>query len=112
MTSPGPGPRNVLPAVIQAAVAVAALYFPEGTAPDGGKLVTRDMACFVLDGHLEAWSGWGRLGTGHQQRLTRLLRHRHNQVANAQLAGAMLDGCSWPGSCPAAPPATATPIPA
>ena len=44
------------------------------------------MACFVLDGHLEAWSGWGRLPAEHQRRLTRLLRYRHNQLANAQLA--------------------------
>jgi hypothetical protein len=99
----------VLPAVIQAAVAVAALYFPEGTAPDGGKLVTRDMACFVLDGHLEAWSGWGRLGTGHQQRLTRLLRHRHNQVANAQLAGAMLDELLMAGKLPGCSPSDGYP---
>jgi hypothetical protein len=91
MSAPGPGPRKVLPAVIQAAVAVTALYFPEGTSPGGGKLVTRGMTCFVLDGHLEAWSGWGRLSAEHQRRLTRLLRHRHNQLANAQVARELLD---------------------
>lgn len=106
MTTPGSGPRNVLPLVIQAAVAVAALHFPEGTSPDGGRLVTRGMTCFVLDGHLEAWSGWGRLSAEHQRRLTRLLRHRHNQLANAQVAGELLDRLLMAGELPGCTPAS------
>lgn len=105
MTSPGPGPRNVLPVVMRAAVAVAALHFPDGTSPDGGRLVSRDMACFVLDGHLEAWSGWGRLPAEHQRRLTRLLRYRHNQLANAQLAREHLDRFLMAGALPGCTPA-------
>ena len=48
MTSPGQQSRAVHQAVIQSAVAMAAVYFPAGVGPDGARLVTREMACFVL----------------------------------------------------------------
>ena len=64
------------------------------------------MACFVLDGHLEAWSGWHRLPAEHQRRFGRLLRHRHNQVANAEVAGPLLDRLLMAGGLPGCAPAS------
>ena len=85
---------------------MAAVFFPAGVTPDGARLVTREMACFVLDGHLEAWSGWHRLPAEHQRRFGRLLRHRHNQVANAEVAGPLLDRMLMAGDLPGCTPAS------
>lgn len=106
MTSPGDQSRAVLPVLIQSAVAMAAVFFPAGVAADGARLVTREMACFVLDGHLEAWSGWHRLPPEHARRFGRLLRHRHNQVANAEVAGPLLDRMLMAGNLPGCSPAS------
>jgi hypothetical protein len=64
------------------------------------------MTCFVLDGHLEAWSGWHRLPPEHARRFGRLLAHRHNQLANAEVAGPLLDRLLMAGALPGCAPAS------
>ena len=105
--------RPVLPAVIQSAVAMAAVFFPAGVTADGARLVTREMACFVLDGHLEAWSGWHRLPARAPAPVREAAaapaqpgRQRRGRRARCWTA------CSWRGTCPAARRPVTTPTPA
>jgi hypothetical protein len=106
VSTPAPARHRVLPGVIQAAVALAAVYFPAGDCSDGVALTTRRMTCFVLDGHLDAWSGWQQLPAGDARRFGRLLRRRPSQVANAEVAGPELDRLLMTNELPGCAPAS------
>lgn len=94
---PGLRPRaRILSALMQAAIGAAALYRPGGLPASGsGSVGRRDVASldhvrFLLDGHLEAWSGWSELDESDARRLGRLLRHRRADLASGQAVTAVV----------------------
>jgi hypothetical protein len=82
---------RVIPAVLRAAVGLAAEHFPALGTADWPRLTTRRHVQFVLDGHVDAWQGWSGLAEADAQRFGRLLRRRPNVLANAEVCGPLLD---------------------
>lgn len=92
--------QQVLPHVMGAAIGLAAAFFP---VEDGGgfkRTTTRDDVLYVLDGHIADWSGWHGLAEADARRFAKLLRRRHNQLANAEAAGTILDRLLRDGEIP------------
>ncbi|MFJ2805076.1 hypothetical protein [Kitasatospora sp. NPDC087271] len=65
-----------LPRLIACALACSLAHFPP---PDGGSV---DAAHFLLSGKYDLWPGYRELPFDDQRRLARLLRHRHNALAD------------------------------
>ena len=88
-------PTRILSALMQAALGSAALYQPSGGAARGfndgvAMLATMADVRFLLDGHLQAWTGWAGLDDGAARRLGRLLRHRRADLASGSAVTAVV----------------------
>lgn len=79
------GEPKIVSQVVQAALGIAALLWSCPSHQLAGYLVARRDVMALLDGHIEAWSGWTRLDEGARLQVARLLRHRPSQLANEEL---------------------------
>jgi hypothetical protein len=98
------GAPRVLSVVVRAAAGLAAVFFPASSS-NGVAVTTRRHVCFVLDGHVDAWAGWATLSEQDARRFGRLLRRRPNQLANAEVAGPLLDRLLTTSQLPGCAPA-------
>lgn len=98
----------VLPRVVEAAVALTAMYFPSVLPADGAgaaRTTHRKDVCFVLDGHVDSWSSWDGLSPVDARRFGRLLRRRPNDLANAEVTERLLNDLLKSGALPGCRPA-------
>ncbi|MFE1174258.1 hypothetical protein [Streptomyces sp. NPDC058773] len=70
--------RKLLPRLVACACACAQAYFPA----DGQAVASLTAAHFLLTGKYDRWDGYDDLPLEDQLRLSRLLHHRPNQLAN------------------------------
>ena len=85
---------------VRAALGLATAYFPVDSPAPGCDLVRADHVGFVLDGHLEAWDRWRVLPSAERLRFGRLMRMRHNRLADAKVARKVLDELLEAGELP------------
>jgi hypothetical protein len=85
--------------VLAAAAGLAASYFY--TDDKGGfcRTTTRDDVLYVLDGHVECWSGWETLSDTERCRFARLLKRRANSMAE-EATGNLFDSLLHRGEIP------------
>lgn len=92
--------ERVFPRLMGAAAGLAASFFHVEDGDGFSRTTTRDDILYVLDGHIADWTGWALLSHKDACRFARLLRRRPNQLANAEAAGAVLDGLLRGGGIP------------
>ncbi|MDX6740420.1 hypothetical protein [Actinocorallia sp. A-T 12471] len=95
--------REHTSAVLAAAAGLAASYFP---ADDGGgfcRTTTYEEVRYVIDGHVDCWSGWETLSGTERKRFARLLKHRANSMVE-ELMGELFDSLLRKGDIPGCAP--------